>query len=435
MIGIFYREDLLQKWFDRNLHIARQVLKEFSTINHLLDGFKGYETKRYRDMRNAVMFLCLPSIINGIDPKSLVRLHNLETALESFKITQWGGERLKHLKSRFGSEDYITSLSVITEFEVAYYLGERLGMDHVSLYPKLASGGFPDIRARIDKKEVYFEVGNLGETIPEDKIQSILEGAARYLGNKIEGNHYISLDIDTAELVFDQKGNIDVGASIQRLNTEIDILAIHQMVGFEERKPILLDLSELEFIIKNKKLLMQYSWPDGTQEKELLDLITKNSIIKNWLASIHDEDFEKIRLIKNIISGKTSTLLVEIHTIGSFPSRSGSLERESFMNHVCRNVEGQISEEQLQPDAPNIVVVQGSHWTFGMNYDLFGIQPLVDRIKQFLSHEKNGYLSGIILFANTLENGLYINNSYAMDNSSLMMTEVERFGLKATRIF
>ena len=68
----------MQKWFLRNLPLAKKVLANFKLLNTLLDGFKGYENKRYRNVKNAVMFMCLPKVGGDIDSKSINRLSELE---------------------------------------------------------------------------------------------------------------------------------------------------------------------------------------------------------------------------------------------------------------------------------------------------------------------------------------------------------------------
>ncbi len=48
--------------------------------------------------------------------------------------------------------------------------------------------------------------------------------------------------------------------------------------------------------------------------------------------------------------------LVEIHQEGIYPTIAAQDEQEYFANHILRRVEEQLN--QLQPERPNIIVVQ-----------------------------------------------------------------------------
>jgi hypothetical protein len=130
-----------------------------------------------------------------------------------------------------------------------------------------------------------------------------------------------------------------------------------------------------------------------------------------------------------------STLLVEIHTKDLCPSKAAELERKSFLNHIIRNVEGHITENQLQPNAMNIIAVQGHHWTFGFNYNLFDISPIILNVRNFFARKKEKYLSGIALFGNDFEYAIYINNIFAEKESKLTEDNVLELGFKQDRIF
>ena len=270
----------MQKWFINNLPTARTVLSEFKSLNILLDGFKNYETKRYRDIRNAVMFLCLPKVGNGLDPKSIEQLVELEKAIELFGVMEWKTEKYSAFKSRLASEEYIQSLSAITELEVALKMADKFGNDNVTLFPELSNRGYSDIGIKIDHKMIYLEVGNLGTSIPEAKLQQILNTSAEYLGRKIDVICYMCLIIDTAELVFDPEGRIDVAASITKLNSEIDDLYIHKLIGFEG----FFDFGDMYHIIANKEIYQKTRQWLSIYDQKRLDLV-QNPLIAKWLGN------------------------------------------------------------------------------------------------------------------------------------------------------
>jgi len=380
----------MQKWFVRNLPLAKEVLKNFKLLNALLDGLKGYENKHYRNIRNAIMFMCLPKIgRGGIDLKSVNRLSEIEKTLELFDVMRWSASKRNYLKSRLASEKYIDSFSAVTELEIASKMVSRFGKENVELYPMLEGRGFSDTCVKINGKNVFLEVGNLGESLPESKIQKILDASAKYLGEKIDDLVYLCLTINTAELVFDKEGRIDVDSSIKKLNSEIDMLKIYNLAEFEG----FFDFDKIAYILTNQSLYRKFEklWTQGDQR--LMGLISDKKI-KRWLDGFDTALLSKAKLAKGIISGKmNSTMLVEIHTEEFYPSKATSLELKSFLNHLDRHVESQLN--QLQPETPNIVVVQGWHWTM-----LFSLDTLYESIKKFFEERKKSILVELFMDQN-----------------------------------
>ena len=422
MIGTYYTEDLMQKWFVRNLSIAREVLKNFRSLNELLKGFENYEAKRYRDVRNAIMFMCLPEVRGGINGRAVNRLAVLEKAIQLFGVMNWGAKKLTRFRSRLASEKYIQSFSVVTELEGASKMVERLGKDNVELYPRLASGRFSDIRVTVNGKNVFLEVGNLDVSLPEKKIQQIINESARHLGEKISAQCYLQLIIDTAEIVFSSEGEIEVDASIIQLNSEIDMLNLHKLAGFKG----FFHLNDVAYIVANLltyENMKQWLTP---HDRKLLNLINDKKV-KSWLRSFDTRLLEKARLVKGIIASPgTSTLLVEIHIQSFFPSKAAISERESFLNHIVRNIDTQIKERQLQPNAPNIILVQGHHWTmFG-----FDLGPLYNQMQSFFEKRREANLSGVVIFGREFEKAVYACNNYASKSSQLSREDIAKLGFR-----
>ncbi len=425
VIGTYYTEDLMQKWFMRNLPIAKERLRNFRALNVLLDGFSGYETRRYRDTRNAVMSMCLPEIAGGAEAKGIKRLAKLEKTIELFGVMKWSANKLSSFRSRLASEEYIQSLSAVTELEVASKIVDLIGKENVELYPQLDSGGFSDICVKINGKKVYLEVGNLGESLPESKIQDVVNASAKHLGEKIHTLAYLCLIIDTAELVLDDEDKIDVDASIKELNSEIDMLEIHKLAGFEG----FFDLDDMSYMVANLSLYEKMEKLLSSADRRLYDLIG-NPKIKSWLNCFDPTLLKKAKLIKGIIAGKGgSTLLVEIHPEKFFPSKASISETESFLNHLARHIETQITEGQLQPSAPNIIAVQGFHW-IAFGFDLSSPSELYESIQKLFEKRKEKYLSGVIVFQKEVEKGVYISSTYATKSSQLVKEDIDKLGLR-----
>lgn len=425
MIATYFTEDLLQRWFIRSLPMAKDVLRNFESLNKLLDGFKDYENKRYRDIRNAVMFQCLPEVGDGLRRKSIEKLAELEKSIDSFGVMKWTTGKYNAFRSRLASEDYIQSLSAVTELEVALRIADKFGRENVALFPELSNQGYSDISVNIAGKKTYIEVGNLGPSIPEIKIEQILRASVKHLGEKINKICYLCLIVDTAEFVFGAESRIDVDASIRKLNGEMDDLHIHELVGFEG----FFDLGDIFSIIADKKSYEKMKQWLALTDQRLLSVVN-NPIVEKWLDSFDRELLRRTNLIKGVIAGQgKSTMLIEIHTEGMYPSAAAKSELESFLCHITRNVTAQITEQQLEPNASNIVVVRGRNWLMSL-FDPDELDKLYTALKKFYKEKDEGYLSGVVVFDDDLDKAVYVNNDYAKEISRLTREEVVKFGFK-----
>jgi len=425
MIGTYYTEDLLQEWFIKNLQNAKDLLGKFKSLHKLLDGFKGYENKRYRTVRNAIMFWCLPAIGDGLQQSNIERLIELEKAIDLFGVMKWPKSKLNVLKSRLASEDYIQSLSAATELQTGLKMAEKFGDEKVVLFPRLSRGGYSDISVNVDGRVIYFEIGNLGQSTPETKIKQILQTSATHLGQKVNLTCYICLFVDTAELVFDAKNRIDVDASVKKLNGEIDNLHIHELAGFEG----FFNFRDISYIVADKKLYEKMKQGMPSYDQRLFDLVN-NPIITKWLSSFENTLLGKVELIKGVMAGQGGrTRLIEIHAEGIFPSVSAKAELKSFINHITRNVSAQIEEQQLQQNAPNIVVVRGNNWLMTF-LDGDELRELYGRLQEFYEQKKLVDLSGIAFYGDDLGKAVYLDNEYAKETSRLNADKICKLGFR-----
>ncbi|MDH5770783.1 MAG: hypothetical protein OEZ25_05820, partial [Candidatus Bathyarchaeota archaeon] len=361
----------------------------------------------------------------GIEPRNYKRLTELEESIKLFGVMKWKLNRKNYLRSRLGSEEYVQSLSALTELEVASKMASFIGRNNVELYPKLNDGGFSDVCLRVNDKKIYLEIGNMWKSLPERKIQKITNASAEYLGKKLQiPVAYLCLIIDTAELVVDDKGRIDVDSSIRKLTSEIDMLALHNIAGFEG----FFDFKDMANMVRHRSLYERMRESLSSSDRRLYDLIS-NAKIQRWLDCFDAKELEKAKLIKGIIAGKGgSTLLVEVHPEKFFPSKASTLEIQSFLKHLVRHVETQIEEGQIQPKAPNIIAVQGFHWIV-YGFDLSNLNELYERIQRFFEKRKEKYLSGVVVFQKEIERGAYFSNPYAAKFSELNKEILERIGL------
>ena len=238
-------------------------------------------------------------------------------------------------------------------------------------------------------------------------------------------NYLLKLDVDTSGFVVDQDGHIDEIASIKKLTSEIDRLCINKLTGFEgciSMDDIANTIRYKESMEKHYKFLPEY-------EKKNLELV-KNPSIEKWINSCKDQILKGSDIIKSILSWSAKSHLIEIHPKMIYPSVAALKERDSFINHVIRHIKAQLEDHQLQPDSPNIIIVQGSNWIF---FDLEkdpDTKLLHKKITEFLEERKEKYLSGIVLFYRDFNHSIFIVNEYASEMSKLSKNEVERLGMR-----
>ena len=105
-----------------------------------------------------------------------------------------------------------------------------------------------------NKRPIYIEVCNLGESNPEKKINEILKQSAMHLGKQVISNCYLQLTVDTEQFVF-VNDILDPEASLKKLKSEIDDLCLSRIAGFMGY----LNLEDLIHLLKNKKT-MRRTW-------------------------------------------------------------------------------------------------------------------------------------------------------------------------------
>lgn len=422
-VGIYSTDKLLQEWYLKELVTARKVLKQFNQLNQLFDEFKGYESKQYYQTRNTIMLMCLPDFNGSLKLKSIKSLIQLEDSLRLFDVLNWSSAELNKLKSSLCDDDYDTSISPYTELMIAKHLAVRLGNDNVKLYPELQNGRFSDILVKINGKSVYIEIGNLGISEPEKKIQKILDNSAKYLGKQVSTPCFLEVEIDTAEFVFDEN-ILNVKKSISKLTSEIDKYCVQKLAGFKG----IIFLDDIIEMIKNLSVYeeMEKIGLLLPKDKERLNLVNESKI-KEWNSCCNLETLGSSKLIKSIIGHPSKYLLVEIHTENFYPSKAAMLEQGSFVNHILRNVRGQLEEEQIQPNEPNIIIIQAYNWIAS---GIENFEPIRNGIIKFLDENKQDYLSGIGVFSNDFENILYVSNKYALTQSKLNDSEIAQLSFK-----
>jgi len=421
IIGQCYPLERMQEWFrKKGLPKAQMVLKKFPNLDRIFSSFRAYQNRRCTRPTNVVLSYCLPDMWGKLEPEFVEQLRELEEALLTFEIFKWKKSKERELIARLTSDDYTTSLSAATELILANQLAKRVGRNIVELYPELRAGKRSDILDRLGKREVYIEVGNLAESAFEKKLQKILDAAAEQLGNKIGKPCLMEVTIDTTKLVFDSQGYLDEKESVKKLVSEMDRLRIDRLVN---AKKVLIDLQDVASALETRGLFKGL-------EKFMPNYLLKplDSPARDWIEANKDEIIAGSELIKSIIVAEEENLWVDIETESFFPSEAGNVELNAFINHIKRNIEGQLVKQQLQPDCPNIIVVKGWIWIALVLEEDFA-ERLCTEIKDFLAQKNERNLSGIAVFGRDFERMVFISNPPVGTASRLDRDEVKLLGI------
>src|SRR5450759_1365516 len=216
--GKYCSVNIMQEFYLRELVTASQTLSQFKSLNLLFNAFHNYENKQYSQTKNVILRMCLPAILEEFKQKDIESLTQIETCINLFKIINWKTSELNNFQSRLCSDEYSDNSSVCVELKIAKHLVDLLGIENIKLYPKLSGGDkSSDILVKVNDKNIYIEVGNLDDSMPEKKIQKILQDVAKDIGRNLEELNITCLlliKIDTSELVLDNKGYIDTKKSV-----------------------------------------------------------------------------------------------------------------------------------------------------------------------------------------------------------------------------
>lgn len=432
-VGSYSSDDIMQVWFISKLPIAKETLSRFPTLNTLLNSFSGYETKLYRNTRNSVMFLCLPRF-EGDNGTQIQRLEKIERTLNLLQIEKWPLGKYNAFKSRITNEHFDESFSAQTEIEAVADMLSIVNGGNLTLYPELEHGRYSDVQLVLDGQTIYIEIGNLSQSLPENKINKILLDCAEHLGKQVSHSH-LQIMVDTAGFKFSDNDVLDDYASIEQLNSEIDGLKLSQLAGYEG----FFEISHILWLLENKDLFKKFTF-----ERENLDdaplfvkliEISNNPIAQNWINSLDLNELQKAKIVTGVIGSslpKDFPLLVEIHTEGLYPSQAGRAGIQSFINHLIRHVINQLP--QIQPHAPNIVAVRVSKFML-TSLSLFAeIGNLQREISQLFDKIKNEHILGIALYHDSLKNAVFFNNPFVGANSRINDGQLAKLGFHSPTI-
>lgn len=424
MIGIYVNDTQLQEWYVNNLPNARSAIASYPNLVKIFNNFQDYEKKAYRkEMRNLVLLRVLPPVGGKRSEAGDPFLSELDTLIKNFGIINQSSEELKALISRLTDDDYFVSLSAYTELIVAGKFSEKIGLNNTSLFPSLSNNKKSDILLQMNSKKIFVEVTNLTERESQRKIQSIIDRVAEYIGKKcVQGNNYLQATITTENLELDKKENIDEDASVDILCKEADRLSIPKLEGMKGW----VDLHSIKQIYPIMNIMKKSGAIYNNHDREIIDFLD-SEIGKNWIISI--DSITKLSPYTSFIGSQSNWFLFEIHVEGKSPSKVSEKIETAFLRQLKRKILNEIDEGQLEPNNPNLIIVQGLEWPLvdfeGHFYDFNKINGVVQTLFQENSFQD---LSGVILFSSNFDNARFIENPNSNESSKLNEKDLASLG-------
>lgn len=442
-----------QKFVDKQLIVAKNRILSYPQINKLFDNFAQAEGISYRESKNKILNLCMqkPETIpkNMIDPQdnSDEVLHFevdeigypdqvilLEVALSCFEIDKWNTNQYNSFKERITSNDNFTSNSAFGEITIAYRLSKKFGLDKIKYEPSLPNGKNSDILVNFNSKKIYLELTALKETKAEEKIESIFQHIADYLGSKIpkEKPTCFKMWIDTTKLKHEGK-HIDESKSKEMMSACIDKLHLDEMAG--SRGLLHFDDLRLDTALPGflDKTLSEYPYPRNDMAK----LLQEDDNIKRWAEHVTISDiiyspFTNIGLENRESFSSVDVQEDALHTTYESAAQSelfssvktAELQEQSFLNHIKRRINFKIDEEQYHVGFPIVFMVKGGLWSnmYETDSDDFSkIQKIIE-----ITLANTPHISGVLLYDSDYTNGRFIHNINANENITLSDLEIKK---------
>ncbi len=210
-----------KRYARRKLSDARAVIKSFPLLRSIANDFKPLAHLLVRNNQNSLFLIAASST-----PKNQL-LIDLEYALRHFQFKLWGKDTKSDFSGRLVSPREDNSWSPFCEMNVALRLEQRYGRKNVTVYPTLPG---PDIVAKINNRQIGFEVTGVFPGKTEDRLREISRGIAKGLHSRIKGKRYLKIEIQTATLPKDKEERFRIQPSVNKVLRSFDDMGLATIV-------------------------------------------------------------------------------------------------------------------------------------------------------------------------------------------------------------
>jgi hypothetical protein len=355
-------------------------------------------------IKNPLIRYCLPSNILKlkVDVDTLILLKQLNEGLKILREKYPNSTVIRRLTSTDAEKFH----GVIEEILAMYVLAKTFGEENVIPYPKLSSGKEADLMVRFNDTNLYIEIGSLGARLSEKRIEKVFNEIAEWICAKLRQYNqdlYLRIEIDTTEIPL-KENYIDEDGAIKAIKRELECLELDELLRLDWRGSLNFEVA-LQVIDIDPKILNQ-------QECELAK--ADNPQVREWVKKKKGM-FKCLKFVKSIRCYNFQTMVVEVGSLESYPSKLSEKLLEAIAKQIIRHLNEQV--KQIEPNCANIIAIDTKHWSLQPTEGLdvfFKEKPfkyLKDEIMSVLV--KNADISGVILFFNRINHGVFIHNPRA----------------------
>ena len=379
----------------------------FSMFPEIWYAFKdSFERSTPNDLiKNPLIYYCLPAgypIGKYVMVDAIKLLHQINAGLKFVREKCLGSPILQRLTSAKAEEFH----GVVEELLAMNVLAKTFGENNVTPYPKLSNGKESDVMVHLNNMDVYVEVGTLRSRMSEKRIEKILNDTAEWLCKKISQNNkklYLRVEIDTTEIPV-KDSYIDEEKAFDMIKGELESMGLEHLLTFD-----CFGLLNLEAALQTIEYDPQYLNPLD-RELGMVD----NPKVRQWIST-KKSVLKDLKFIKNIGFYNSRVMIVEVGTIDSHPSKLSETLLGKVADHIVRHLKSQL--EQTEPNSANVIAINTKHWSLlpTEDFDVFFKGTLFNYLKDGLKSllEENVHVSGIILFFDKIDHGVFISNPKA----------------------
>lgn len=409
-------------YFNEKIERAKTKLKEFSTLQKVLDNFKSADRENHTE--NALLNILgmfgseYPSKDTQLKYESILKdMDNLLNELLNNLSKEKKNNLIKRLNI-FGKNNF----ELMNELEFCIELRNNKKISEVH-YENLNKGNH-DFNLRISGEEFNIEVTSLGKSQIQQILEEAFNLASKEIFSMMPQKIYLQIEVVTDRL-------------LKEKNNKVIEIKDKIMKDYEKLKNIIwIDQDGLCIIEKNL----------GNPTQSLYDIRDIFEYYQEFgerlsklLLSTEGTSFLKKTQIKDLIENSINSFIIgnakfgtiKIHSQCLFPSKSEKLRKESLINQLKRRIKDKIISKQLSGKKNPIIAVRFEDFSF-MHYssdsDIWreeNCRELKEIVESVFKEIKDKEILGVLLYENTIkESKFFCNPNIAVDKNILDKIEV-----------
>ncbi|MBI2657756.1 hypothetical protein HYX08_03625 [Candidatus Woesearchaeota archaeon] len=430
-IATYTRAENRKSYIDNKVNKGRQAIHNSAILKEAMDNFNSLE--KVDEVNN--VFLNIAS--RAMDQPMLghdnhwanAKIQELEEVLKFMNPGTWPADQKNYLYSRMRSNVVGQSSSVLSEMELLSSLKQK-GL-HLDINPSLANGKNPEVKIKIENREIFVEQTELSISETEIKLKEVFRQCCRWLHDKAQTNDIIDVQINSSKLVWTVEGPLDVHGSVNKIQQSIEKLGLWPFFQVKVtpgdfkhhfRLADLSNLSDPNKPLEEGVMIVEHYGEIGRYLKENLE----NETVKDFLHKNTSGDIIESP-IYSFYTAPAKHGLVEMKTEESYPNLASMAQERNFIRRIMSKIKLKIAEGQRHSNCPNILAIKAENWiTHGFTdesdtlLEELMFNPIKNSVNKIFETEKIENLSAVVLYEGDVRKGRVIINPYAKDQCKLL---------------